>query len=469
MRGRTFKGGYRFGRFEGEPRGEIAAQEIPRRALIPLCHGSDTPLEPTVKVGDDVRAGQVIARDDTTLSSPVHASITGKVTNIERMNHFNRDIPMVFVEGDGTESYEKLEGHSADWEGMPLRRLEELLYASGVTSLGREGIPTHFRTSVITPEQVDHVIVEGTDSEVYNLSLELLLRDDGLSGFASGLGILAKLAPQAEIILALNAEKRSLLEAVRQATAPLDRIRIQPVVPKYPQGRSEILVSTVLGRNLPHGSSATAIGTVILDVQAVLQVFEAVVRGKPLIERLIALCGTSFRENVHVKVRLGTPLQFVLKDRLEAPFSRIVLNSPITGEEIMNPFLPVDGRFSEIIAIPEGEEREFLAFLRPGLKKDSCSRAFLSSFLFFLGAKKTIDTNLHGEPRPCIQCGYCAEVCPARLIPALLHRNAQSRIDDVLMRYGILDCIDCGLCSYVCPCKIPLAGRLVEAKAKLTV
>jgi Na+-transporting NADH:ubiquinone oxidoreductase subunit A len=59
-------------------------------------------------------------------------------------------------------------------------------------------------------------------------------------------------------------------------------------------------------------------------------------------------------------------------------------------------------------------------------------------------------------------------VCPARILPNLLHRYVQrSIIDENLARFGIWRCIDCNLCTYVCTSKIDLAALMREGKEKL--
>jgi Na+-translocating ferredoxin:NAD+ oxidoreductase RnfC subunit len=140
-----------------------------------------------------------------------------------------------------------------------------------------------------------------------------------------------------------------------------------------------------------------------------LHVYEAVAEGKPLIERTVALCGSGFRENPHVKLRLGTSLEHLIKGKV-----KLVRNSSLTGESLCDLALPVDRTFATVIALLEENESEFLAFARPGFKKDSYSRTCLS-MLFKKNSKlfqKKCGTNVHGELRPCIFCSFCQEVCP---------------------------------------------------------
>jgi Na(+)-translocating NADH:ubiquinone oxidoreductase A subunit len=464
MRARTFSGGYRFKGFKGQAQDGLIPLGVPPKAIIPMIQGFGPPLKPTVKIGDKVFAGQIIACDDDELASPIHSSINGRVTEIREIDYLSGRATAVIIEGDGSEDYRRIESYPPQWEELSPRKIEELLYKSGVTSLEGEGIPTHFKTSVITPEEVEDIIIHGTDSDIYNPSLELLLEGEKLVNFVEGMKILKRIMPQAKVHLALSKERKRIIKEVGKLTSNLDGFEIYPMVPKYPLDREEILIPILLNKRFPYGGLAANIGVVVLSIQTVLHVFEAVAEGKPLIERIIALCGPSFKENVHVKVRTGTPLEFILKDRLKDGHHRIVLNSLLTGFELKDLSLPVDRTFSQIIAIPENREREFLAFLRPGLRRNSYSRSFLSSLL---RTGKAVDTNLHGEERPCIQCGYCVEVCPVRIIPTLINRYIRLGIDETLVRYGIFNCIDCNLCSYVCPSKISLAKNLKEAKEKL--
>ncbi|MEK6715800.1 MAG: 4Fe-4S dicluster domain-containing protein [Candidatus Omnitrophota bacterium] len=469
-RSKTFKGGYIFQRYLSNPLDTLLEQGIPEKVIIPLAQGFGSEVKLLVKKGDKVSAGQIIGRDDENVSSPVHSSVFGTVEEIKRMNYFKRELEMVVIRADKTQKdYLRVEGFNPDWAKLRQEELEKILYLSGVTALDREGIPTRFKSSVIPPSGVENIIVHGVGSEPYNISLELLLNGKKILNLIDGLRILNTIMPGANMYLALNSRKQKLLEEINKIAVKYKWLKVVPLEPKYPQGYDEMLIPTLLNQRFPYGYSAANIGVVVLNIQAVLSVYEAVCEGKPLIERIIALCGPGLKEPLHVKARIGTPLGEIITPRLNEKLkSRIVLNSLMTGVKLNDLTLPISRTFSHLIAIPEGDKREFLAFMRPGLRQQSYSHTFASSLLPFFN--KTADTNLHGEERPCISCSYCEEVCPVGIIPHLLSKYIKrNMIDETLMNYNIFNCIECGLCTFVCPSKIPLLQHLKEGKDKLTM
>ncbi len=464
----SFRGGYKFKKYKGQPKIILSEAKIPSNIAIPLRQGFGTEVKPLVKKGDSVFAGQIIGRDDNSISSPVHSSVNGIVEDIKRLNFFKREITMVLIRTTNpSPEIKRLEGYSQEWWKLPKEKIEEIIYLSGVSSLDREGIPTRFKSSIILPDDVKHLIIHGVASEAYNISVDLLLSGKNLLHFFEGIKILKKVMPHSKVHLAINSSKKKTIEQLMKLSAELEWLDIYPLEPKYPQGYDEMLVPTILHNKFPYGYSAANIGVVILNMQAVLGVYNAVVEGMPYIERIIALCGHHFKENIHLKVRVGTVLRDIVSDRLVKDFpSRVVLNSLLTGFELKDFSLPIDRAFSQLIAIAENKTKEFLTFIRPGVRRDSYTRAFVSRVVPFFSKKP--DTNIHGEERVCISCSFCEEVCPVRIIPHLLSKYVKTGvIDETLMNYNIFNCIECGLCSFVCPSKIPLLAHIREGEEKL--
>lgn len=425
--------------------------------FIPLGQGFGTEVKPLVKKGDIVFTGQIIGKDDTGILSPAHSSVNGIVEDIKRLDYLKRDTAMIIIRSsDSSGQIKTLEGHTSSWQKLNNEKINELIFLSGALALPQD-----------YSKKIAHIIIPEIAAEPYNYSLDLILESKNALNFIEGLMILKKLMPGARVHFAVNRNNRKIINEIVKLTAHLDWFDLCAIEPKYPQGCQPLLLATLLKKKIPHGSCAADLGVIMLPAEEVLAVYEAVTQGKPFIEKIVALSGPAFKENLHLKVRLGTPLNEIVGNRLEPSGPvRLVLNSLLTGQELRGLISPVDRRFSQIIAIADNRKREFLAFTRLGLRRDSYSRTFLAQWLPHF--KKSVDNNQHGEERPCISCGFCEYICPAKMIPHLLAKYVRKEIiDEILISYEIFHCVDCGLCSFACPSKIPLWKYIKEGQEKL--
>ncbi len=461
-------GGYRFTRFAGQPQPEIVDAGIPPVVTIdlgPVTAGyvGNTPVRSLIEEGETVSAGQIIARDDEALGNPVIATVNGRVEEILKGRQTDA---AVVIRSDGTESWKTVEGYSAEWKNLGAEVLEKLVYLSGASGAVSGGIPTRFNSAAIEPRQVDHILLQLIPAEVFNPDPAILLDGRDIGAAAQGLEILSRIMPGAQLHLAGGRKQRSLLQRLQQAYGQnrMKSVTLHTLEAKYPNHREEVMIPALLGQEYPHGYSALNLGVLVIDLQALLQVRDAVVEGKPAIQRVIALGGEGFIKRPHLRARIGAALEELLSPYLDKKRQqRIVRNSLLTGTVVEQSV--VDPLLATVIALPEGLQAPPLAFSRPGFRTDSYSRTFLANFVPFA---KTADTNLHGEHRPCIACTYCDSVCPAGILPHLLHRYVQRDvIDETLVRLRIFDCIDCNLCTYVCTSKIPLAELMRKGKEKL--
>ena len=456
-------GGYRFACFSVQPQADIVDAGLPPTVAIDLRPVGAATVRPLVEEGESVTAGQILARDDDGVGNPAIATLNGTVEEIHRGREAGST---VIIRSDGTDSWKTVEGYSADWENLGVDTLEKVVYLSGASAAIPGGIPTRFNSAVIEPGQVEHVILQLVPAEVFNPIPPALLDGRGVEAAAVGLRILSRIMPGAALHLAGGRKEKPLLRQLQQACRQngLEQVSLHTVPTKYPNHREEVLIPGVLGAEYPHGYSGLNLGVLVIDLQALLQVRDAVVEGKPAIQRVIALAGSGFSKRPHLRVRIGASVEDLLDRYLEKGRpQRIVGNSLLTGGMVDQGV--VDPLLATVIAIPEDKQGPPLAFSRPGFRTDSYSRTFLANFVPFA---KTVDTNLHGEHRPCIACTYCDSVCPVGILPHLLHRYVQrDMIDETLVRLRIFDCIDCNLCTYVCTSKIPLAELMRRGKERL--
>ncbi len=178
-------------------------------------------------------------------------------------------------------------------------------------------------------------------------------------------------------------------------------------------------------------------------------------------ERTVSVGGTASPVRGHFRTRIGAPLAHLLSGAEPNGDIRYVQGGLLSGYAASG-----KGHLglyeTALTLIPEGGERELFGFIRPGFHKPSYSRAFLSVFHTAPFAR---NCNTHGEERACINCGYCAHVCPVDILPQYTMKALRADEIEEALALGLLDCVECGLCTYVCPSKIELYQILKNAKA----
>ncbi len=467
---RRIKQGIHFDRFSADfklTRMKVPAPEI---VTIPLKQGFGCENICLVKKGDNVKAGQIIGRDDKSLCTPVHASVSGKVIDVVEINYVHEHlkeslrekIRAVKIETTGEELERPLEDLGPDWENTEPAKVRQLLYLGGVSCLGQTGIPTQYASSPVSPQDIKNIIVNGVISEPFVYSTTRFPQE--IDNYIVGLRILGHIFPSAKVHVAVD---KSTSEHLSSPLVSLNKIELYSVDTSHPHGMSAVLIRSLLGDKILYGTFPSDRGILVVGQEVPLLVYQAVVEHRPFIRKKLSIGGSAVKKQAIADVAIGTSLNVAVHSFLfkEKKF-RLILGGALTGSYQEDLYLPIGKEINSVVILEERTTREFLSFVRPGLKKHSYSRAFLSSLIST--SPNRADTGLHGEERTCISCSYCAQVCPVNILPYQIYRCFTHDFIDELERLRPLECIDCGLCSYVCPSKLPLTETLKECKSKLS-
>ncbi len=68
---------------------------------------------------------------------------------------------------------------------------------------------------------------------------------------------------------------------------------------------------------------------------------------------------------------------------------------------------------------------------------------------------------------PCVNCGACIQICPARINPNAISRYSEFANYNACLDESSPSCIDCGLCGYVCIARRPVLQYIRLANAKI--
>ena len=88
-----------------------------------------------------------------------------------------------------------------------------------------------------------------------------------------------------------------------------------------------------VGPTVLPGHLAANIGVIVLDIQDVLHVYDAVTKAKPVIERTVALCGPASAKPACTGANRLLPLEHLAAGKLRQDRAyRLLRNSALTGE-----------------------------------------------------------------------------------------------------------------------------------------
>lgn len=423
----------------------LVAAPLPSEVVLPLNQHIGAPAQPLVVVGQRVRTGELIARAQGMISAPVHASITGVVTAIEKRQipHVSglEDLCIVITREGESDEWVKMDAWR-DWREQDGQDLIQRLQDSGVVGQGGAGFPAAVKARVRERHAIDTLIMNAAECEPYITADDLTMRTHPES-LIEGLEILASLIGPECILIGIEDNKPeaaiTLEQAIRARKADtrlpaLDaRLEVVVVPTKYPSGGEKQLIKLLTNREVPSRGLPADVGVVVHNPGTVRAVQRAVCFGEPMISRVITLTGEALGHPHNVEARLGTAISDLL--RLAAPspagIARLIMGGPMMGFTLQSDALPIIKTTNCLLAVSDE------ALPAPAVEQ------------------------------PCIRCGMCEQACPADLLPQQLYWFSKAREFDKAELYNLADCIECGACAYVCPSQIPLVQYYRFAKGEI--
>ncbi len=413
----------------------IAEAGLPSRLQLPLQQHIGKPAEPLVEAGEQVLKGQLIARASDYVSANLHAPTSGRVVEIAELpiaHPSGLPAPCIVIEPDGEERWAELPEPIPDWAAADPADLRERLRWAGIVGLGGAVFPTSVKTNV-TGRAVDTLILNAAECEPYITCDDRLMREQAAE-VLEGARILRHIVGASRILVGIEDNKPQAIAALREALGDADdRIEIRVVPTKYPSGGEKQLIYLLTGVEVPSQGLPLDVGMVCQNVATAASVAEAVLHGRPLISRIVTVTGRGVERPGNLRTLVGTPVsELIARCGGYAPQAhKLIMGGPMMGFALHSDAVPV-------------------------AKGSNC----------FIAA--TAEEAPEPPPAgPCIRCGECVKVCPARLLPQQLYWYARARDFDQTQDHHLFDCIECGCCAHVCPAHIPLVHYYRFAKTEI--
>ena len=396
-----------------------------------------------VKVGDEVKRGQLLFEDRKSEGVKFTAPGAGKVAAINRGSY--RALQSVVIElsaseRDGKPAPDEFQSFESYSEGS----IDDLSREQVVALLQESGMWTALRARpfgrVPPPgsEAPHSLFVTVADTNPLAPAVDKVLkgREDD---FKAGLAVLAKLT-EGKVFVCKGA-------GIKVPSGKLASVQEEEFQGPHPAGTVGLHIHTLD----PVSRLKTVWHVGYQDVILVGRLFQT---GKLDVERVVSLGGPTVDAGQLYVTRLGACIDEIVEGKLAAVENRVISGSVLSGRTAMGEIHGFLGRYHlQISALREGRERELLGWLMPGTELYSTSGAYVSA----LTPGKTFDftTALNGSHRHMVPIGMYERVFPFDILPTFLLRAILVKDLSRAEELGVLelDEEDVALCTFVCPGK----------------
>jgi len=420
---------------------KIEKLPLPERVFVSMAQHLGAPAKPVVKVGQDVKVGEIIAEPGGFISAYIHSPVSGIVRGIAPFADITGNlVTHVEIEVIGDEWLEGIDRSTTLVTSISGSNAEilEKIKLGGVVGLGGATFPTHVKLCPPPDKKAECLIVNGAECEPY-LTSDNRIMIERSSEIIMGAAIMSRLLGDCKTVIAIEENKSeaimkmsSALSSLKRMTNVCGNMEIRTLKKKYPQGGEKQLIDAVMHRQVPSGALPIDVGAVVQNVATALAVYEAVQKNKPLITNVMTVTSDAMMVQHNYLFRIGTPFSFIAACAGGVPpqTAKIVSGGPMMGKAVSNGDATTVKGTSSLLYLSEEQTR------RPA-------------------------------ETACIRCGRCIDVCPMGLEPYLLFKLSGVSDMEQLESNAVQDCIECGSCAYSCPAGVPLLDLIRPAKGEV--
>lgn len=282
-----------------------------------------------------------------------------------------------------------------------------------VLGLGGAGFPTHLKiqSAMASNKKVKTLIINAVECDPGLVHDHWILREHSME-INEGIQAVSRCIPSSKIILATKDISKLSYNS---------QVEIIKVPDLYPIGAEKKLIQSVLWRNIPWHVVPAEEGILVLNVQTIYAIYEAVCLNKKVESKFITFANLVKNEAQIIKVDLGSKISELIDKLYQG-------NEPIfVGGGLMQ------SRRAEDVDVIDKTTNFIAVGQIPRYKEGNCSK-----------------------------CGICVERCPSGLEVYKIADIVDGGLSDKVTKYAPEKCMSCGICSFTC-----LAGRNLSSKVNV--
>ncbi|WP_057538860.1 proline reductase-associated electron transfer protein PrdC, partial [Paraclostridium sordellii] len=273
------------------------------------------PCEAVVKVGDKVKKGSLIAKP-TGLGANIFSSVYGNVSEI------TEDAIIIERDEEQPEEFIKLEGDDK----------LQLIKEAGVVGMGGAGFPTAIKLGT----KVKYILVNAAECEpLLHHNVDQMVDNTDMT--VRGLKYVMEICQAEKGIFALKAKNQKAVDALVEGTKGDDTLDIHLLPDIYPMGEERAVVREVLGILLQPTDLPSVADAVVINVETLQRVAEAIELKKPCFSKNVTVVGKlkgGTEPHVFMDVPVGTSVKELIERAggIDGEYGEVIMGGPFTGK-----------------------------------------------------------------------------------------------------------------------------------------
>jgi len=327
---------------------------------------------------------------------------------------------------------------------MEIQELKQILQNVGTVGAGGAGFPTYAKLD----GRAEVILMNCAECEPL-LKLHRQLLEQCAGEILKAFDMIARTVGAKEAVIGIKKEYKATLKAIDRYIDAYPNMRVQLLDGAYPMGDEVVLIYEATGRVIRPGGLPIEEGVAVFNVETVYNVYRAVERETPVIDKLVSIVG-EVEHPITVRVPLGASIKDVV-----AYAGRVTTGNPVylVGGPMM-------GNLADETAV---------------VTKTTNAVIVLDKAHSLIQRKnRNAAIDLKRAASSCCQCETCTNLCPRHALghpiePHKFMRSAANQdFQDTNVFLNTMFCSSCGLCeNFSCPQGLSPRSLIADYKAGL--
>lgn len=309
---------------------------------------------------------------------------------------------------------------------MNLEELQKIVYEAGIVGAGGAGFPTHRKFS----ENVEQIIVNAAECEPL-MMVDHHLLEFHLQEMVETLNLLCDVMNAKEALIGIKGKNMHLLDSNVVKSLKGTRVKIKEIPDIYPAGDEVMLTYETTGKIIPEGAIPIMVGVMVINVETVFNIYNAVKNSSPVVDKYITIGG-----DVPKDITVVAPMGMKITELLSS-----VGYGDLTGKEVVNGG-PMMGKLVDL-------ENDVVTKTTKGLL------IFPKTHPVIQRIKMPINIAMKRASAACCNCTMCTDLCPRYLLGYNLevHKTVRAashgevKNTEAFLQNAL--CCGCGICSVI--------------------